>query len=94
MISFLAIRSYCSSPAWLRGLQSDSGFFQTAALCRVGGKSGYVHSGWGWYCRATDDRQPQEAFLEQGGTVGSSALLQAVLRKIFPVPAGGKDIIN
>lgn len=59
-----------------------------------GGKSGSVHSGWGWYCRATDDRQPQEAFLEQGGTVGSSALLQAVLRKIFPVPAGGKDIIN
>lgn len=58
------------------------------------GSLGMSTQGGGGTAGATDDRQPREAFLGQDGTVGSSALLQAVLRKIFPVPAGGKDIIN
>lgn len=68
--------------AWLRGLQNDSGFFQTAALCLVGGKRGYVHSGGGGAAADTDDGQALEAFLGQGRAVGFSVLLQADLRKI------------
>lgn len=55
---------------------------------------GMSTQGGGGTAGTADDRQPREAFLGQGRMLGSSALLQAVLRKIFPVPAGGKDIIN
>lgn len=79
--------------AWLRGLQSDAGLFQTAALRLVGGKSDMSTQGGGGAVGGTDDRQALEDFLGQLGTIGASALLQADLKKMG-VLSGGKGIIN
>lgn len=59
------------------------------------GSLGMSTQGGGGTAGGRDERQPPpEAFLGQGETVGSSALLQAVLGKIFQMPSGGKGIIN